>query len=249
VGKKIARQTADGLKKTLLELGGKSPNIVFDGSDVAKFAMGAAFTFTIHAGQGCALPTRILAERAIYDEVVDGLSAALARIKVGDPTDAKTGMGPLIREVQRERVERYVATGTEEGARLAFGGGRPAGLDKGFFVEPTLFADVDNAMTVAQEEIFGPVGAVIPFKGIDQALEIANDSIYGLTSSIWTKDLNTAIRAARDLETGVVWVNCFDHGDMTQPWGGYKQTGSGRDKCLETLSHYTQTKSVWIHLG
>jgi gamma-glutamyl-gamma-aminobutyraldehyde dehydrogenase len=125
----------------------------------------------------------------------------------------------------------------------------PKNLAKGSYVEPTLFTGVQNKMKIAQEEIFGPVGAVLPFKDFDDAISIANDSIYGLAASIWTKDLNTAIRAGRDIEAGVVWVNCFDHGDMTQPWGGYKQTGSGRDKCLETLSHYTQTKSVWIHLG
>src|SRR5262249_52522096 len=158
VGKKIMGQAAEGLKKVLLELGGKSPNIVFAGSDVAKFAASAAFGFTIHAGQGCALPTRIVAERSVYDEVVDAVVAALNRIKVGDPTDAKTGMGPLIRETQRARVEGYVERGTAEGARIACGGARPEGLERGFFFEPTLFADVDSSMAIAQDEIFGPVG-------------------------------------------------------------------------------------------
>jgi len=167
----------------------------------------------------------------------------------GDPLDPATTMGPLVTKGQQERVLKYIDIGKKEGAKLAKGGKVPAGLEQGCYVEPTLFTGVDNKMKIAQEEIFGPVGAVIPFKGIDQAIEIANDSIYGLAASIWTKDLNTAIRAARDLESGVVWVNCFDHGDMTQPWGGYKQSGFGRDKCLETMTHYTQTKSVWIHLG
>ncbi|MET0482766.1 MAG: aldehyde dehydrogenase family protein, partial [Aestuariivirgaceae bacterium] len=150
---------------------------------------------------------------------------------------------------QQERVLGYIEAGKKEGAKLVKGGGVPSGLEKGCYVEPTLFTNVDNSMKIAREEIFGPVGAVITFSDIDDAIAKANDSIYGLAASIWTKDLDTAIRAGRDLEAGVVWVNCFDHGDITQPWGGYKQSGSGRDKCLEAMSQYTQTKSVWIHLG
>jgi gamma-glutamyl-gamma-aminobutyraldehyde dehydrogenase len=169
-------------------------------------------------------------------------------ITVGDPRDETTVVGPLIREQQRARVEGYVQSGHDEGAELLCGGKRPDGLDRGFFYEPTVFIG-RNDMKIAREEIFGPVGAVLPFKDIDDAIAIANDSIYGLAASIWTKDLNTAIRAGRDIEAGVVWVNCFDHGDMTMPWGGYKQSGFGRDKCMETMTHYTQTKSVWIHLG
>jgi aldehyde dehydrogenase (NAD+) len=245
VGKKIVRQTADSLKKTLLELGGKSPNIVFAGTDVAKFAMGAAFTFTIHAGQGCALPTRILAERPVYEEVVDGLTAALARIKVGDPTDAKTGMGPLIREAQRERVERYVASGNDEGARLAFGGGRPSGLDKGFFVEPTLFADVDNAMTVAQEEIFGPVGVVIPFEGEEEAIAIANGTRYGLAASLWHPDPVRAYAIAQRIRAGTVTMNGGGGGPSPwAPFGGYKQSGIGREYGDYGMLEYAQLKSV-----
>jgi len=184
VGKKIMSQAAEGLKKILLELGGKSPNIIFEGADVKKFAQGAAAGFTIHAGQGCALPTRILADRSVYDEVVEGMSAALRRVTVGDPTDKKTMMGPLIREAQRERVERYVATGTAEGARLAVGGGRPADTSRGFFFEPTLFAEVSSSMSVAQDEIFGPVGVVIPFDGEEEGIRIANDTRYGLAASV-----------------------------------------------------------------
>jgi aldehyde dehydrogenase (NAD+) len=245
VGKRIVRQTADTLKKTLLELGGKSPNIVFAGTDVAKFAMGAAFTFTIHAGQGCALPTRILAERPVYDEVVEGLTTALARITVGDPTDAKTGMGPLIREAQRERVERYVASGHEEGARLVFGGGRPSGLDEGFFVEPTLFADVDNAMTVAQEEIFGPVGVVIPFEGEEEAIAIANGTRYGLAASLWHPDPTRAFAIAQRIRAGTVTMNGGGGGPSPwAPFGGYKQSGIGREYGDYGLLEYAQLKSV-----
>jgi gamma-glutamyl-gamma-aminobutyraldehyde dehydrogenase len=158
-------------------------------------------------------------------------------------------MGPLVTKGQQQRVLKYIDIGKKEGAKLVKGGSVPKGLDKGCYVEPTLFTGVQNKMKIAQEEIFGPVGAVLAFKDVDDAIEIANDSIYGLAASIWTQDLKTAIRAGRDLEAGVVWVNCFDHGDMTMPWGGYKQSGFGRDKCLETMTHYTQTNSVWIHLG
>ncbi len=245
VGKKIMGQAAEGLKKVLLELGGKSPNIVFDGSDVAKFSASAAFGFTIHAGQGCALPTRILAERPVYDEVVARMADALANVKVGDPADAATGMGPLIRASQRERVERYVAAGTAEGARLACGGARPAGLERGFFYEPTLFADVDSSMTVAQEEIFGPVGVVIPFDGEDDAVRIANDTRYGLAASVWHPDPVRAFAIAKRIHAGTVSINGGGGGpNLWGPFGGYKQSGIGREFGDYGLLEYTQLKTV-----
>jgi aldehyde dehydrogenase (NAD+) len=243
-------QAADGLKKTLLELGGKSPNIVFAGSDVAKFAMGAAYAFTIHAGQGCALPTRVLAERSVYDEVVEGLRAFLARIKVGDPAESGVTMGPLIREVQRERVERYVATGNDEGARLVFGGGRPAELTRGYFVEPTLFADVDNSMVVAQEEIFGPVGVVIPFDGEEEAVAIANGTRYGLAAGVWHPDPTRAYTIAQRLQSGTVTIN--GGGGGPSPWGpfgGYKDSGIGREYGDYGLLEYTRLKTVTWSAG
>jgi gamma-glutamyl-gamma-aminobutyraldehyde dehydrogenase len=146
-------------------------------------------------------------------------------------------------------VLSYVDVGRQDGARLAMGGGVPKGYEQGAYVEPTLFAGVTNDMRIAREEIFGPVGAVIPFGTLDEAITIANDSIYGLAAGIWTSDLATAHKMARDIEAGVIWVNCYDQGDMTQPWGGFKQSGTGRDKCLETLLTVTQTKSVWMNLG
>jgi aldehyde dehydrogenase (NAD+) len=245
VGKEIMRQGADGLKKILLELGGKSPNIVFAGSDVRRFAAAAAYAFTIHAGQGCALPTRILAERSVYADVVAGLEAALAKVKVGDPATPTVTMGPLIREAQRERVERYVATGTAEGARLACGGGRPAHLSRGFFVEPTLFADVDNSMTVAQEEIFGPVGVVIPFDGEEEAVAIANDTRYGLAASIWHAQPARAYELAKQVRAGTVTIN--GGGGGPSPWGpfgGYKQSGIGREFGDYGMLEFTQLKTV-----
>jgi aldehyde dehydrogenase (NAD+) len=245
VGKQIMSQAATGLKKVLLELGGKSPNIVFAGSDVAKFAAGAAFAFTIHAGQGCALPTRIVAERSVYDEVVDAVVAALNRIKVGDPTDAKTGMGPLIRESQRARVEGYVERGAAEGARIACGGARPEGLDRGFYFEPTLFADVDSSMAIAQEEIFGPVGVAIPFDDEDDAVRIANDTRYGLAAGLWHPDPVRAFELARRIHAGTVTLNGGGGGPhLWGPFGGYKHSGIGREFGDYGLLEYTQLKTV-----
>jgi aldehyde dehydrogenase (NAD+) len=245
VGKLIMGQAAEGLKKVLLELGGKSPNIVFAGSDLDKFAMSAATGFTIHAGQGCALPTRILAERSVYDDVVERMTTVLAKIKVGDPTDPKTGMGPLIREAQRERVERYVAAGTAEGARLACGGVRPADLARGYFFEPTLFADVRSSMTIAQDEIFGPVGVVIPFDGEDDAVAIANDTRYGLAASVWHPDAVRAFALAQRIRAGTVSINGGGGGPhLWGPFGGYKQSGIGREFGDYGLLEYTQLKTV-----
>jgi aldehyde dehydrogenase (NAD+) len=245
VGKQILSQAADGFKKVVLELGGKSPNIVFDGAHIGRFAAAAAYTFTIHAGQGCALPTRIIAERAVYDEVVEGLTAALAKIEVGDPTLATTGMGPLIREAQRARVERYVTAGIAEGARLACGGGRPADLTRGFFVEPTLFADVDSSMSIAQDEIFGPVGVVIPFEGEEEAVALANDTRYGLAASLWHPKPTRAYELARRIQAGTVTINGGGGGPSPwAPFGGYKHSGIGREFGDYGMLEFTQLKAV-----
>jgi aldehyde dehydrogenase (NAD+) len=250
VGKKVMGQAAEGLKKVLLELGGKSPNIAFAGADLDKFAQSAAMGFTIHAGQGCALPTRILVDRSIYDDVVDKMSATLSKLKVGDPVDPKTMMGPLIREVQRERVERYVAAGTSEGARLACGGGRPPGLDRGFFFEPTLFADVSATMSVAQDEIFGPVGVVIPFDGDEEGIRIANDSRYGLAASVWHPNPVRAFEIAQQIEAGTVSINGGGGGpNLWGPFGGYKHSGIGREYGDYGLLEYTQLKTVTWSAG
>ncbi len=239
------------MKRVTNECGGKTPQIIMgDAPDLDTAAQYAINGIYGNQGEVCNAGTRIMVKKKIHDEFVElFLKKSKDQFQPGDPLDPGTTMGPLVTKGQQQRVLKYIDIGKKEGAKLVKGGGVPKNLGKGCYVEPTLFTGVQNKMKIAQEEIFGPVGAVLPFKDIDDAIATANDSIYGLASSIWTKDLNTAIRAGRDLESGVVWVNCFDHGDMTQPWGGYKQTGSGRDKCLETLSHYTQTKSVWIHLG
>ena len=250
VGKRIMGQAADGLKKVLLELGGKSPNIVFAGSDLDKFAASAATGFTIHAGQGCALPTRILAERSVYDDVVERTAAVLGKIRVGDPTDPTVMMGPLIHGAQRDRVERYVAAGTDEGARLVCGGRRPEGLDRGFFYEPTLFADVDNGMAIAQDEIFGPVGVVVPFDDEEDAVRIANDSRYGLAASVWHRDATRAYEIAGRLRAGTVSINGGGGGPNSWgPFGGYKQSGIGREFGDYGLLEYTQLKTVTWSAG
>jgi aldehyde dehydrogenase (NAD+) len=245
IGRKVQAQAATGLKKVLLELGGKSPAIIFAGADLDKAARSAAGSFVRHAGQGCGLATRILAERAVYDDVVERMTAVLARVTVGDPHDPAIAMGPLIRESQRTRVEGYVRSGVDQGARIAFGGGRPAGLDRGFYVEPTLFVDADNGMSVAQDEIFGPVGVVIPFEGEDEAVRIANDTRYGLAASVWHPEPARAYAVARRIRAGRISLN--GGGPTLNPhgtWGGYRHSGLGRELGDYGLLEYTELKTV-----
>ena len=238
------------MKRVTTECGGKSPQIILadceDLDTAAATAVGGIFG---NQGEVCSAGSRILVERPIYDAFIEKFTAvAKGAHQPGDPLDPETTMGPLVTTEQQERVLRYIDIGQKEGARLAFGGGVPAGLNKGCFVEPTLFTDVSNSMRIAQEEIFGPVASVIPVDSADHAISLANDTVYGLAASIWTSDLKTAHRFARDIEAGIVWVNAYEAGDATTPWGGFKQSGNGRDKCLEALTQYTQTKSVWIDL-
>ena len=167
--------------------------------------------------------------------------------EVGDPLVEGDHMGPVVNKAQFDKILKYINLGQSEGAKVVTGGKRWG--DQGYYIEPTLFTGVKNDMRIAKEEIFGPVTGVLTYKKLDDAIAMANDSIYGLAASIWTSDVSTAHKAARDIEAGIVWINCFDHGDMTSIWGGFKQSGMGRDKCLETLTTVTQTKSVWMHLG
>jgi acyl-CoA reductase-like NAD-dependent aldehyde dehydrogenase len=245
VGRKVMAQASDTLKKVVLELGGKSANIIFEDADLDRAVVDVIGGFTIHCGQGCALLTRTLVHESLYDELVSRVTAMLPFVAVGDPTDPQVAMGPLISAAQRERVERYIKTGVDEGARIAYGGNRPAGLDKGFFVEPTLFVDVDNSMTIAQQEIFGPVGVVIPFRDQDEAVRLANDSEYGLGGGVWSADPVRALEVARQLRTGYVNVNggggsLSPHG----PFGGYKQSGLGREWGHYGLSEFLQHKTI-----
>jgi gamma-glutamyl-gamma-aminobutyraldehyde dehydrogenase len=239
------------LKRVALECGGKTPQIfVGDLPDLPR-AVKAAYTgiFT-NMGEVCNAGSRLLVDRAIHDEFVERFVAdGRHAYKPGDPLDPATNMGPLVTTEAQKRVLEYIESGKREGAKLVFGGGVPEGFRRGCYVSPTLFTGVDNRMKIAQEEIFGPVAAVIPFDGLDDAVAIANDSIYGLAAGIWTRDLDKAHRLIREIEAGVIWVNCFDEGDMTQPFGGYKQSGNARDKCFESLLAYTQSKSAWIRLS
>jgi acyl-CoA reductase-like NAD-dependent aldehyde dehydrogenase len=245
VGRQVMAQAAGGVKKTLLELGGKSANIVLDDADLARVAPHAVVNFTRHTGQGCACFTRVLVHESRHDELVERMLAILGDLKVGDPHDAGTDMGPLITEAQRQRVERYVALGREEGATVAFGGGRPAGLDTGYYVEPTLFTDVKNSMRIAQEEVFGPVGVVIPFSSDDEAVAIANDSPFGLSGAVWAKDPVRAYRVASALRTGMVHLNGGGGGvNPYGPFGGYKISGVGREFGEAALEEYLETKTI-----
>ena len=239
------------LKRVTVETGGKSPQIITTAVPDLDMAVDHAIS-GIYANKGemCSAGSRILVQHGIEEAFLERFKARTGElIRIGDPLDPATTMGPLVSHAQQGKVLSYVDVGRQDGARLAMGGGVPKGYEHGAYVEPTLFAGVTNDMRIAREEIFGPVGAVIPFGTLDEAITIANDSIYGLAAGIWTSDLATAHKMARDIEAGVIWVNCYDQGDMTQPWGGFKQSGTGRDKCLETLLTVTQTKSVWMNLG
>jgi gamma-glutamyl-gamma-aminobutyraldehyde dehydrogenase len=201
-------------------------------------------------GEVCSAGSRLLVDRAIHDEFIERfISAGEHAYTPGDPLDPATNMGPLVTREDQQRVLRLIESGQDEGATLRFGGDVPAGLESGAFVNPTLFTDVKNDMTIARQEIFGPVASVIPFSGIDEAVEIANDTIYGLSAGVWTKDLDTAMRLVKEIESGMVFVNSYDEGDMTHPFGGYKQSGQARDNCMESLRSYTQSKSAWIRLA
>ncbi|MGH7858490.1 MAG: aldehyde dehydrogenase family protein, partial [Candidatus Binatia bacterium] len=245
VGEEIMRQAAGGLKRVVLEMGGKSANVVFADANFDRVVPNAVLGFTRHGGQGCACLTRILVEKSRHDEMVERLKEALAGLRVGDPADPATDMGPLIREAQRTRVERYVTLGREEGARIAYGGGRPAELRRGFFVEPTLFVDVRSSMKIAQDEIFGPVGVVLPFRDEDEAVSIANDSRYGLSGAVWSADPRRAYGVACRIRTGMVIVNGGGGGTNPHgPFGGYKRSGIGREFGEAGLQEYLETKTI-----
>ena len=250
VGRLVARQASDTFKRVVLELGGKSANIVCDDADVQKVLPHVLQNMLTHSGQGCALLTRTLVHRSRYDELVAMTAGALSYITVGDPADPATTMGPLISAAQRDKVEALIAVGIEEGAEVAFGGGRPAGLDKGFYVEPTLLTGVTNDAAVAQREFFGPVGVIIPFDDDDDAIRMANDSPYGLAGAVWANDPVRAYGLAKRIRSGHIAVNggggsLSPHG----PFGGYKQSGLGREWGSYGLEEFLEYKTVHWPVG
>ncbi|MEV7981813.1 aldehyde dehydrogenase family protein [Streptomyces sp. NPDC086519] len=245
VGRQVYAQAAASLKKVVLELGGKSATIVRADADLAGAVRSALSGIVTHAGQGCSLLTRTLVHESVHDELVARLTAALAEVRVGDPADPATTMGPLISAAQRDKVEKLIRAGEEEGARLVCGGRRPAGLDRGYFIEPTLFTGVGNHMTVARTEFFGPVGVVIPFGSDEEAVRIANDSPYGLAGAVWSADTAAAYGIASRLRTGGVTINGGSAGvNPRAAFGGYKQSGLGREWGEFGLDEYLQTKTV-----
>ena len=251
VGRRIMQLASSTIKKTTLELGGKSPNIVYEDADMDQAVDGALWATFFHQGQVCESGTRLLLPESIHDEFVERLVERARQIKLGDTLDYDSDMGPLVSAAQRETVEGYVRIGKEEGATLVLGGKRPEGeqFERGFWFEPTIFTDVENSMTIAQEEIFGPVLSVIKFKDDDDAIRIANDSIYGLASGVWSQDPDRCLETAKRLKAGTVWVNDYHLINCVAPFGGYKQSGVGRELSGYGLNEYTEVKHVHWDLG
>jgi aldehyde dehydrogenase (NAD+) len=248
-GKRIVHAVADTLKKVFLELGGKSANILLDDADFTQVVPMAAGSVCAHAGQGCALPTRLLLPRARYDEGVALAKMAFENMPYGDPMAEGVVQGPLINAKQRQRVLGYIEKGKAEGATLLVGGGVPAHLPRGFFVDPTLFVDVDPGATIAQEEIFGPVLVVIPYEDDDDAVRIANDSIYGLSGAVTSASEERALAVARRVRTGTISVNGGSWFAPDSPFGGYKQSGLGRENGVEGFEEYLEVKAIGLPGG
>lgn len=247
-GKEVMRFAATNVKKITLELGGKSPNIVFADCDFEAAVGGTMSAIFMNQGQMCTAGSRLLLEDKIYDKFLSELTARAKRLKIGDARDYSTDFGPLANEQQLQNVLNFVQKGTAQGAKLMCGGKRAVvqGKEKGFYMEPTIFADVNNSMTIAQEEIFGPVLAVIKFSGEEEAVKIANDTKFGLAACIWSKDLERANRAAKKIKAGTVWINTYGGFYNEAPFGGYKQSGFGRELGLEGLFEYTQVKHICV---
>jgi aldehyde dehydrogenase (NAD+) len=249
-GRGIMRSAADTLKHITLELGGKSPNIVFADADLDAAVRGATVGIFYGKGEVCAAGSRLLVDKAIKDQFISKVAERTKKMVAGDPLDPKTRLGAISSKGQLERVLNYVNIAKTEGASLVAGGSRTdIGTGKGYFMQPTVFADVTPGMTIAREEIFGPVLAAIDFVDVDEAIARANDSIYGLAAGVWTRDIKKAHYVASRLQAGTVWVNTYNVYDTAVPFGGYKQSGFGRDMSRYALDYYTQVKSVWVDLG
>jgi betaine-aldehyde dehydrogenase len=248
VGKAIVKAAADTVKRVTLELGGKSPNIFFADADFESAIDGALFGVFINQGEVCSAGSRILVEKAIYPKFVEAMSAKAKTIRLGPPLERETKMGPLVSKEQFERVRSYQELGKKE-AKLAAGGGRATSMKQGYYVEPTIFYDVDNSSRIAQEEIFGPVAAVIPFGDEAEAIRIANATPYGLAAAVWSRDIFKAFRVVKSLRAGIVWVNHMQPTYVEAPWGGYKQSGFGRELGPWGIDEYLETKQVHINLN
>jgi betaine-aldehyde dehydrogenase len=247
VGKIIVKSAADTLKRVTLELGGKSPNIFFPDADWEAAVDGALFGVFINQGEVCSAGSRILVEKKIYPKFVEAMTEKAKRIKLGAPLERETKMGPLVSKEQYDRVSSYLQVGKTE-AKVAIGGGRPKQFGKGYYVEPTIFYDVENSARIAREEIFGPVASVIPFDGESEAIRIANDTPYGLAAAVWTRDIYKAFRVVKSLRAGIIWVNHMQPTYVEAPWGGYKQSGFGRELGPWGLEEYLETKQVFVNL-
>jgi len=249
-GKGIMKGSADTLKRITLELGGKSPNIVFPDADLDAAIRGATTGIFYGKGEVCAAGSRLLVDKSIKAEFVDKVAARAKKMAPGDPLDPKTRLGAISSKKQLDTDLRYIDVAKREGAQLVAGGGRAdIGTGKGYFLQPTVFDGVTPEMTIAREEIFGPVLATIEFADVDEAIARANDSSYGLAAAVWTKDIKKAHYVARKLQAGTVWINTYNVYDTAAPFGGYKQSGFGREMSMHALEHYTQVKSVWVDLN
>ncbi|MDY6853121.1 MAG: aldehyde dehydrogenase family protein [Thermodesulfobacteriota bacterium] len=248
VGRRIMELSSNTIKKVTLELGGKSPVIVLEDANHDLAIDGVLYGVYLHSGQVCVAGTRLFLPDSIHDEFVEKLVAKASRMKLGDPMDWGTDMGPLVSAEQRDRVEGYIESGLTQGAKLACGGARPKDLQKGYFIEPTIFVNVKNEMRIAQEEIFGPVLSVIKYSSVDEAIEMANDTIYGLAGAVWSEDIDNAMNVARKIRSGTVWINEHHMIDIRHPFGGYKQSGIGREMGVYGFHEYTEVKHVYVDL-
>jgi len=247
VGKIIVKSAADTLKRVTLELGGKSPNVFFADADWEAAVDGALFGVFINQGEVCSAGSRVLVEKKIYTKFVEAMTEKAKRIKLGPPLDRETKMGPLVSKEQYDRVTSYLEIGKKE-AKTAIGGGRAKAFGKGYYVEPTIFYDVQNTARIAREEIFGPVASVIPFENEAEAIRISNDTPYGLAAAVWTRDIYKAFRVVKSIRAGIVWVNHMQPTYVEAPWGGYKQSGFGRELGPWGLEEYLETKQVFVNL-